>query len=431
MNDIRILINIEEGKDSYKEYLTDERFIIDSRVITTIGIDNSADTLTEYDAIILNYKEPMNYIPDRIEQILNFLNQENKLFVYVLNKHKENQHHHSNTMIIGEIINRLGGNANEFIYTTPSGSNFKVTEEAKRNIFYNYLNCKSKSWKISFRSKKCDFIIPLAINTDGNYVSFSLKNDQLKSHNAFIPWLSKSDKTIWTTVASFLIENKQDYQNVGAWVSNYTFKNLKELNEMIEERRNNISDLEEEKSTLENQKKKYERIRNVLLYHDGELLKEVCKEVLTELGLNIQDGKQGREDLIFVFRDKHYLIEVKGCEKSTNKGHIKQVGSHKTEYKHDNEEDVKGILLINAWRKLPLEDRNTNDKLIFPNEIMKLVKLSNIALMTTQQLFAAYCQNLEENFELNAFVENLKNTSGIMKGYNNIELYQEIKTNVN
>lgn len=431
MKNIRILINIDSGNDTYKELLANERFVIDSRVITTIGTDNSADTLTEYDAVILDYKQPMNYISDRIEQILSFLNQENKLFIFILNKHVENQNNLSNTMIIGEIINRLGGIANEFIYTTPSGSNFEVTKEAKKILFYRYLNIKSKSWKISFRSKKYNFIIPLATNTDGNYVSFSLKNEQIKAHNAFLPWLSEGEKTFWSTVTRFLIENKQDYQDVGAWVSNYTFKNLKELNEKIEEKEKNISELKEVKSTLENQKKKYERIRNVLLYHDGDSLKEVCKEVLNDLGINARDGKQGREDLVFIYNDEHYLIEVKGCEKSANKGHIKQVDSHKTEYKHDKEEDVKGILLINAWRKLPLEERDTNDKHIFPNEIMKLVKLSNITLIKTQQLFVAFCEKLEGKFELNSFVENLKNTNGIMKGYDNTEAYKEINTNVN
>ena len=93
MKDIRILINFDSGNDSYNEFLADERFVFDSRAITAIGTDNSADTLTEYDAVILNYKKPMNYIPDRIEQILNFLNQDNKLFVLILNKHIEVQPH--------------------------------------------------------------------------------------------------------------------------------------------------------------------------------------------------------------------------------------------------------------------------------------------------------------------------------------------------
>ena len=48
MDEIRILIKFDTMKDSYKEYLIDDRFKIDTRVINTIGRDDSADTLTEY-----------------------------------------------------------------------------------------------------------------------------------------------------------------------------------------------------------------------------------------------------------------------------------------------------------------------------------------------------------------------------------------------
>lgn len=155
-------------------------------------------------------------------------------------------------------------------------------------------------------------------------------------------------------------------------------------------------------------------------------MKDVCKDVLNEVGIKAKDGKKAREDLVFIRNNEHFLIEVKGCEKSANKSHVKQVESHKKEYTDENEIVVKGILLINAWRRLPLEERNTADRPIFPNEIMKLVNLYKICLMTTQQLFVIYCKQLEGNFDLNTFIEKLKNSNGRFEGFNNINSYKKI-----
>ena len=87
MDDIRILINFDSEDRTYSHFLTDKRFTIDERTITTIGTDNSADTLTEYDAIILNFNNPFTPTEDRILQLLSYINEENKLLVIILNKH--------------------------------------------------------------------------------------------------------------------------------------------------------------------------------------------------------------------------------------------------------------------------------------------------------------------------------------------------------
>ena len=102
--------------------------------------------------------------------------------------------------------------------------------------------------------------------------------------------------------------------------------------------------------------------------------------------------------------------------------------SHIAEYKNENEVEPKGILLINPWRKLPIEERNTNDKPNFPNEIMTLVNISNITLITTQQLFVAYCDNLEGKFNLDEFIQKIDSTNGVLEGYEDIERFKTINS---
>ena len=196
------------------------------------------------------------------------------------------------------------------------------------------------------------------------------------------------------------------------------------MNEKIVEKQTEITTLQQEKEDLEKQKGNYELIRNTLLYNDGDLLHEVCKEVLQFLGVNAENGKQEREDLFFIKDGNHYLVEVKGCEKSANKGHVKQVNSHVTEYSDEKEVKVKGILLINAWRKFPLEDRDTPDHPIFPDEIMKSVKLYNICLATPQQLFVMYCKKLDNKFDLSSLINEINSDNYRLQGFTDLTEYK-------
>ena len=44
--------------------------------------------------------------------------------------------------------------------------------------------------------------------------------------------------------------------------------------------------------------------------------------------------------------------------------------------------------------------------------------------MTTQQLFVAYCDNLEGKFDLEEFIQKIESTNGILEGYDDIEKYK-------
>ena len=319
------------------------------------------------------------------------------------------------------MIAKLGGDTSKLFNLNPSGSKFIVTTEGKRNILHKYLSTQQKNWKISFKNIGYDFIEPLAINTDKDIVAFSIKG---KSVNVFVPWMPNGKKAFWETISSFLLEQYKDFKSVKEWVLKYKIPKLTQLEKSIYEKQKSIDDLLKEKQQLESEKEKYDRIRNVLLFFDGDILHDVCREVLNELGIDVEDGKIGREDLVYIHDEIHFVIEVKGAEKSTNKKHIKQLGSHITEYKNEYEVEPKGVLLINPWRKLPLENRNTNDKPNFPHEIMKLVELSKFTLLTTQQLFVAYCEKLDDTFKKEEFLNKVSSTVGIMEGYNDIEKYK-------
>lgn len=128
------------------------------------------------------------------------------------------------------------------------------------------------------------------------------------------------------------------------------------------------------------------------------------KDVLIELGLDAQDGKDVREDIILVHNGSHFVFEVKGLTKSAGEKDINQLQAKKMQYEQENKVKAKGVLIVNAWRELPLEDRNTPDHPIFPNQMMVMTNIWEFCLMTTQQLFVLYCMKLEKVFKLNEFL---------------------------
>jgi len=389
--------------------------------------DDSADTLSEYDVIIFSFESTSGYSSERYQQLESFLSRKNKLFIFILNRKVEFLNT-SNTIIIEELLMRLRKKQHPVINSVSSGSQFILQKNSPNNLMYEYLNMDDKPWKISFLDYNDEFMIPVAKNTDGNIVAFSITSETVKAVNAFVPWLPNNEEKFWGTIKNYLLNKNTDFTEVAEWVNDYKFPQLVAIDDQIKEKELLVSKIVREKEQLEIQKQNYERIRNTLLYFDGDLLQEVCKEVLQFLGIAVENGKQGREDLVFIHEGDHFLIEVKGCEKSANKGHVKQVSSHVTEYRHENEVEVKGILLINAWRKLSLEERDTKDKPIFPNEIMKLVELSKITLLTTQQLFIAYCDQLNGEFNFVSFIGELSERVGKFIDYDGLSKYRVSNT---
>ena len=417
-NKIRVLVNSDLVTSEFVKFVNSNYFDVDDRSIKTIGHEDSADILSEYDLIILSFSEPISIDPIRYYQLISFLGNSEKTLIVLMHKHQEKEYE-SSTQIIGGIFDRLNIRT-EIIDIKNKGKEFILTEEGKKCAFKKYLNSNSKDWKLSFRSNTYRFI-PLALNRDGNTVSFSL---DYKANNYFLPFLANDEIVFWEIINEILQNKFSTPFKTDKWVEDYTFNKLKETISAIDKIHTEINILEEKKENLENKRNHFEKIRNVLLNLDGNILSEVCKEVLEFLGLKIHGVDLGREDLVFIYNSSYYLIEVKGSIKSASKENVSQLSSHLTEFKNENEVEPKGILLINAWRKLPLEERNTKEKPIFPHSIMNLVSLTNIALITTQQLFVAYCDNLEGKFNLIEFMKKIDDSNGILVGYNNIQKYK-------
>jgi len=118
--------------------------------------------------------------------------------------------------------------------------------------------------------------------------------------------------------------------------------------------------------------------------------------------------------------DQTVIVEVKGVTKSAGEKNAAQLEKWLSTYLADNEIKAKGILLVNAFRELPLDNR-TQDA--FPSQMIPYSTQRNQCLVTTLQLSSLllYCrQNPQEKDNV---IQDLIGTVGVYEKFNNWQQY--------
>lgn len=83
---------------------------------------------------------------------------------------------------------------------------------------------------------------------------------------------------------------------------------------------------------------------------------------------------------------KEMLVEIKGVGKSATKGHLGQL---LTDAEQRPQKFDKLALIVNAWKELPLEERGTNDKPWYPDNVIRMAEAAEVVLVSTQELLEA------------------------------------------
>jgi len=400
---------------TFNNFIKSNEVFLDVRSFVKEGSDSFAGPLSEYDLILYDLLDTTNLVSEnRKQQFLKFL-KTGKPVIFTLRQFSQNKNI-NNYQILDDIFSPiLKYNRYEI------GTRTFTTKNGSQSIFSEYLNGNSSGYEISIDNSEVNSsIISLADNTEGNSIAFYLK----EYPNCYLlPWNQNKLGLLWENIVQLAKDSRIQGEKIEEWVNDYSFPELSNIKLEIEKLDKKIVELDIEKTLKENDKVNLERIKNTLLYRDGRILEEVVKEVLKSLGI-IVNSNSGNADLSFLFAKNHYVSEIKGCEGSCLKKFVGQLKNHISEYETANEVNVKGILIINAWRKLPLEKRDKEDTKIFPIESVNVARISNIVLITTQQLFVAYCDKLKGEFDLKEFIKKIDDTKGILEGYNDIEKYK-------
>jgi len=198
-----------------------------------------------------------------------------------------------------------------------------------------------------------------------------------------------------------------------AWVNAIEIPGEAPLKYDIETRRQQlevfVSEIKEKEDSLA-ELQKYKQ----LLYETGETLQELVQTTFETLGAGIEPSPVSDEFIINIDGWKS-LAEVKGNTKSISKGDLGQLITDLGEYLKVPGEDIDGILIGNAWRLEPLEIRDTHDKPIFSQAVIKIAENRNIGLLSTTELYRAYCQVLEDPTRKEDILNRIIGGKGVIK----------------
>jgi hypothetical protein len=128
-----------------------------------------------------------------------------------------------------------------------------------------------------------------------------------------------------------------------------------------------------------------------LLYDTGHPLEELVRETFDVMGVETADVPDRTiSDEFLLVSDPKILVEVKGVGRSVGHGDLSQLMTSKAAYLARIGENVKALLVGNAFRQLPPSERNTKDKPNFPDNVLTPAEEQNICLLSTVDLFKAF-----------------------------------------
>ncbi|RYF97096.1 MAG: hypothetical protein EOO02_21215 [Chitinophagaceae bacterium] len=154
---------------------------------------------------------------------------------------------------------------------------------------------------------------------------------------------------------------------------------------------NEIARLSEEKKNIEARIERQEALHlnysilKSILFTSGKFLEKGIATVMTHLGIQHLVPPGSETDLIISEEDEYIAVEIKGVTGSASLKNSRQLEDwvNKTADQYDQEE-VKGLLLLNCYHTLPLDQRV---EIIFPPNVVDFSKKRGHCLMTTTSLF--------------------------------------------
>lgn len=197
------------------------------------------------------------------------------------------------------------------------------------------------------------------------------------------------------------------------WVEKYCVPGEVEIENKINKAKIKLEKLTKELELAELDIEKNRRIK-LLLSGTGKELEGITKEILEKIGFKIFPSNDGREDIRAEYKGTPIVIEVKGLIKSAAEKNVAQLEKWASLYLEETGKIAKAILIVNAYRDLPLESRTEE---VFPNQMLKYAVCRGHCLMTTTQLLCLYIDLANNKANAAKIINDLLSTNGIYGNY--------------
>ena len=232
-------------------------------------------------------------------------------------------------------------------------------------------------------------------------------------HIIWLPHLKSIDSR---NSVNLLLEDKLEkpqYSTEPDWAQKIKAKPFREIQTQLTREKGkidkisgNVAILEKKLSDLNEYKK--------LLYSDGEELENIFKKCLEAIGAKIEPAKYSNEEYCLVYKRNEYPIEAKGNSKSISLTDLRQLIDYTLVYEDKTGKKTKGILLGNAWKNIPLNQRNIHGKPIFPQNVIDRANSTNIALLSSVDFFEQFCKFLENKSLGRKILKHIVNSTGVI-----------------
>jgi hypothetical protein len=210
-----------------------------------------------------------------------------------------------------------------------------------------------------------------------------------------------------------VVSQKGDQSPPPEWVSRFALPGEAEAHKAVVMRE---AAVEKARNSLDGAKRDLVRIQAYkdLITAQGRQLEVAVKEFFEELGGQVQDPDPGRDDWIVQFPEGTAVAEVKGKQSSAAEADAAQLEKWVASYLETTGKSVKGILVVNGWRDVPL-DKRTKD--VFPHQMLKYSEARGHCLMTGLQALNIRLAVASGKIHSTTVRKLLLESSGILAGY--------------
>lgn len=223
------------------------------------------------------------------------------------------------------------------------------------------------------------------------------------------------DKYNTESLIELLLQKGKEFEETPppSWVSTIEIPGEATLKSQITTEKQSLEILESRIKELESSLSGLQKYKG-LLYETGLTLQELVKSTLEKLGAKIKPSIV-TDEFIIEISGKEALIEVKGNTKSITKDDVAQLVIDLMQHLKTTAEEIDGILIGNAWRLLPTEDRGIKSTPIFTGHAIRAAQNHSVRLLSTTELFKAYRKMLEEPQHKQEILNKIINSKGIIK----------------
>lgn len=278
------------------------------------------------------------------------------------------------------------------INTDESGESVVILEEGWDWYFRNYF-----SWdkllnipynQSSYRSKS------IVENSYSKNVAISVTSSY-SSSNGYVALIPPTDSITYSEFVKgtlqnvFNIEVGVDGRAPPAWLSEYSLPSENEIEDNLQEKKDEIEELEEELESLTRFKK--------LLYETNTNLEEVVREALRELGFIVDEEVPGKRDGILHTTETKFVLEITGTTGGIKKNKSRQLDDWVENVIAENpDKDISGLLIVNPEMGTSPDERNIG---IEPNVKRYMERRGDYKVFTTVDLYRLVKLSLKEGVD--------------------------------